>query len=89
MTPLFPQVTVRLVGEDGNAYSILGRVTHALKRAGVERSQIDAFAEAATSGDYNHLLRTVMETVSIAEDDEDDEEVDEWGDDYDDDEEDE
>jgi len=82
--PKFPGVHVRLAGEDGNAFAILGRVRAAMKSHDIHESHIKAFTEAATSGDYNHLLRTVMETVSLAEDDEDNEEVDEWGDDYDD-----
>jgi hypothetical protein len=31
--PKFPNVTVKLVGEDGNAFAILGKVMNALKAA--------------------------------------------------------
>jgi hypothetical protein len=59
----YPDIQVRLVGEDGNAFAILGRVSKALKRAGVDRSDIDKFMAEAMSGDYNHLLRTCMAWV--------------------------
>ena len=52
---------VRLVGEDGNAFAILGRCQHAARKAGWSKEQIDAFMKEATSGDYNHLLATVMD----------------------------
>lgn len=63
MKPKFPNVSVRLVGEDGNAFAIIGRVQRAMSRAGISKEDIDAFRKEATSGDYNKLLRTVMETV--------------------------
>jgi hypothetical protein len=64
-SPKFPNVTVELIGRDGNAFAILGTVIRELKRAGVSREEIDAFQAKATSGDYNNLLATVMETVEV------------------------
>lgn len=58
----FPDVVVKLVGEDGNAFSILGRVSKALKRAGYADGAKEFMAEA-TSGDYDHLLATVQRYV--------------------------
>ena len=63
----YPEVNVPMVGEDGNAFAILGRVIRALKRAGVSREEIDLFHSEATSGDYDNLLQTVMSWVSIDE----------------------
>ena len=60
--PKFPDVKVKLVGEDGNAYSIMGRVSTALKRAGY-RDAVDEYIAQATSGDYDNLLRVTMDTV--------------------------
>jgi hypothetical protein len=60
----FPEVKVKLVGQDGNAFAILGRVQHAMRRAGVAKDDIEAYLKEATSGDYNHLLVTTMNTVS-------------------------
>ena len=59
-----PEVQVDLIGEDGNAFAILGRVLKAMTRAGVPKSERDAFMKEATSGDYDHLLATVMRWVT-------------------------
>lgn len=61
--PKYPDVKVPLVGRDGNAFSILGRVEAALRRGGVGGAERAAFVDEATSGDYNHLLRTVTKWV--------------------------
>jgi hypothetical protein len=61
--PKYPQVKVTLVGEDGNAFSILGRVSKAMRRAGISQEEIQAFMTEAMSGDYDHLLQTVIKTV--------------------------
>lgn len=68
MAVKFPDISVKLVGEDGNAFSILGRVKNAMCRANVETDQIDTYLNDAMSGDYNHLLQVTMETVSCDED---------------------
>ncbi len=59
----YPNVKVKLVGEDGNAFFIIGRVVKALRRADVPKDEIDAFTKEVMAGDYNHLLQTVMKTV--------------------------
>ena len=60
----YPEVRVPLVGEDGNAFAILGRVQKALRRAGVEPEEIRRFVREATADDYDHLLQTVMAWVT-------------------------
>lgn len=60
-----PRPRVKLVGRDGNSYAILGRCQSAARNAGWTKEQIDAFFAQATSGDYNHLLRTVMEHFDV------------------------
>ena len=60
-----PEVTVKLIGNDGNAFAILGRVSSELKRAGVPKDEIDEFLREAQTGDYDHLLRTAMEWVTV------------------------
>lgn len=60
-----PKVTVKLIGEDGNAFSIMGRVKRELQRSGVSRQEVDEFLKEAMSGDYDHLLQTVMNWVTI------------------------
>ena len=56
----YPQVKVKLVGMDGNAFFIMGRCQQAAKRANLPPEEIKAFAEEASAGDYNHLLATCM-----------------------------
>lgn len=60
----YPEIEVQLVGEDGNAFAIMGRVTKAMRRAGLPKAEIDLFHEECTSGDYPHLLQTCMKWVS-------------------------
>lgn len=52
-----------LVGVDGNAFSIMGYVMSAMKRARLEKNDIDAYIKDATSSDYNHLLVVSCEMV--------------------------
>lgn len=61
----FPSVQVRLVGEDGNAFAILGRVQKALKRGGASSEECSEFVKEATSGDYDNLLQVVMKWVEV------------------------
>ena len=63
--PLYPDVEVELVGQDGNAYAILGAVGKALRRAGHEEAAKEFMTEA-TSGDYDHLLQTAMKFVEVS-----------------------
>lgn len=57
--------TVKLIGQDGNAFSIMGRVKQALIRAGADKEYIDQYLSEATSGDYDHLLAVSMEYVDV------------------------
>ena len=58
-------ITVELSGIDGNAFSIMGAVTKAMRRAGVSREEQDQYFKEARSGDYNQLLATTMEWVEV------------------------
>jgi len=66
MTPKFPHVKVKLVGEDGNIFAILGRVSDAMRRAGCSKSDIDQYLKDATSGDYDNALRVTCQTVKVS-----------------------
>ncbi len=66
MAPKFPHVEVELVGQDGNVFVILGSVQRAMRQADVDKADIDAMIAEAKSGDYDHVLRTVMATVSVS-----------------------
>jgi hypothetical protein len=62
----YPHVKVKLVGRDGNAFAILGRVTKEMRRHGLDDAEVKAFMAEATSGDYNNLLATAMRWVSVS-----------------------
>ena len=55
---------VQLTDEDGNAFGILGRVRRAITRSN-HPELADEFLTEATSGDYDHLLRTCMRYVTV------------------------
>ena len=57
-------VVVKLVGEDGNAFAIIGKVRKALERGG-HADLVEPFTKEAESGDYGHLLQTAMEYVEV------------------------
>ena len=60
----YPDITVQLTGNDGNAFSVLGSVQGALRRGGVPKEEVDKFIAEATSGDYDHLLSTAVTWVN-------------------------
>ena len=62
-TPLTNAV-VKLIGENGNAFAILGRVRRGILHS--DRPELaDEFIMEATSGDYDHLLATCMRYVTV------------------------
>lgn len=63
--PKYPEIEVELVGQDGNAFAIMGAVSKALRRASVSKEEISEFTKEAMSGDYEHLLRTAGEWVEV------------------------
>lgn len=62
----YPDVKVRLTEIDGNAFLILAEVRKALEKAGVPLRERDKFSIEARSGDYAHLLQTVMKWVNVS-----------------------
>ncbi len=58
---------VRLVGADGNAFAILGRVQRALREAGASEAYVASYVAQATSGDYANLLVVTLEYVDEEE----------------------
>jgi hypothetical protein len=49
-----PEITVKLVGGDGNAFAILGSVVRAMRAAKLTDQEIAQFRDEAMSGDYDH-----------------------------------
>jgi hypothetical protein len=64
--PKYAEIEVALVGEDGNAVAIMGRVANALRKAGVSQDEINAYLDESMSGDYDNLLATAVKWVSVA-----------------------
>ena len=61
----YPDITVQLVGKDGNAFAILGRCRMAMKKAQIPEEEISKFTKEATSGNYDHLLTTCIEWFNV------------------------
>ena len=59
------KLTLKLTGNDGNAYAILGLAVKTLQLARVSQQEIDEFTKEATSGDYDHLLQTCIEYFKV------------------------
>ena len=63
MTPK-TDVKVKLIGEDGNAFAILGRVAKALRKEG-HKDLAEQYLKDCMTGDYNHLLSVTQEYVIV------------------------
>lgn len=64
-TVKYPDISVELIGNDGNAFAILGRCKKAMTRAECTKEQIQEFIEEATSGDYDNVLHTCMRYFDV------------------------
>jgi hypothetical protein len=62
--PKYPAIVVPLVGEDGNAVAIMGRVSNAMRKSGVPQEEINQYLDESMSGDYDNLLRTAIKWVA-------------------------
>lgn len=63
--PKYPNIKAKLIGQDGNAYAIIGTVKQALRKANVPQSDIDEFVVEAMSGDYNNVIVTALKWVTV------------------------
>lgn len=61
----YTRVEVRLVGTDGNAFALLGKVRQALRRAGYTTEFIEGFTQDATAGNYDELLQCIMRYIEV------------------------
>ena len=68
------KVKMQLVGLDGNAFSIMGAFHRNARRQGWTRKEISVVIKECMSGDYDHLLATIMDNVEELEDEEEVEE---------------
>ena len=62
----FPQVTVRLTGENGNTLNLLAVCSRAMRRAGISQADVDQLTrDVLGSASYEDALRAMMATVSV------------------------
>jgi hypothetical protein len=61
----YPHITVQLIGTDGNAFAIIGRVAAALRRDAGSEAEKQFTAQAFGCGSYDELLGLVMATVDV------------------------
>jgi hypothetical protein len=61
-----PQPKIRIVGEDGNAFIILGAATKAMRRAGWSAEEIEEYRNKAMNGDYGNLLNVTGDYCEIS-----------------------
>lgn len=56
---------IKLIGTDGNAFSLLGKCLTVAKKNKWTKQQINIFNNEAMSGDYDHLLSTIMKYFEV------------------------
>lgn len=56
---------VKLIGQDGNAFMVLGLCSRAAKRAGWPEEKRKAVLDEMRAGDYSHLLAKAMEHFDV------------------------
>lgn len=56
---------VKLEGEDGNAFSILGQVRSALREVGWSKAEIGEVTDEMMSGDYDNLVATACKYCEV------------------------
>ena len=55
------KVKMRLVGLDSNAFSLMGAFKQNARRQGWNKEEIDVVMKKCMSGDYDNLLRVLIE----------------------------
>lgn len=61
----YKHVVVNMFGVDGNAFSIMGVVTGALRKDGAPQEVIGAFLDLAMQGTYEELLQACKQVVTV------------------------
>jgi len=56
---------VKLIGEDGNAFSIMARCQRAWKDAGNNMDKWEKIQKEMMSGDYDHLLHVATQYFDV------------------------
>ena len=64
--PLYPDVVVKLTGEDGNVFNLMAIVRRALRKDMHLQEELDEFiAEVQSSDSYDAALRVMMRWVTV------------------------
>lgn len=67
------KVTLKLVGLDGNAFALMGAFQRQARAEGWDQTEINEVLDECKSGDYSHLLVTLMDHCQEPDDEEDEE----------------
>lgn len=63
--PKYPHITVELSTLDGNVFWVIGLVRKHMRMDGLGDDIIKEYIAEATSGNYDHALRTTMQWVNV------------------------
>ena len=53
-----------LIGVNGNAFSVMGYVTKAMRNEGLTKEEIAEYQDKAMGGNYSNLLKVSQEVVN-------------------------
>jgi hypothetical protein len=62
--PKYPEIIINLVGEDSNAFSILGLCVKEAKST-LSKDEIEEFKKEATKGDFDNLICVVCKWFTV------------------------
>ena len=66
------KVKMTLEGLDGNAFSLMGAFSRKAKKQGWTEEEVKEVIKECMTGDYDHLLRTLLDNIDDNFDEEDD-----------------
>lgn len=62
----YPEITVELIGQNGNIFNLIGICTKAMRRAKVSMEECNHFVDEVTSAkNYNEALAVIMRWVDV------------------------
>ena len=56
---------LKLIGEDGNVFAIMGKAIRVAKKESWPQEKIDKFLDEMKSGDYDNALRVVQDYFDV------------------------
>lgn len=62
----YPEITVELIGKNGNIFNLIACCLDAMRRAGLDKQERDNFEKEVTSArNYNEALQIIMSWVDV------------------------